>query len=138
MSNEWSESNEWCESIDLNSVVAVGNKPKNEIFTKGKRLLTTKGQIITINLRPTIPYSNEGKKAHIPIREYKVKLDLPENPNPFYNTEKHRQKYIEDQLKQINESVGLTYWGDVVFEEWVDLLENNGWNVGISVNEIND
>lgn len=125
----------------MDSVVTVGNKPKSKVYSKGKTLLTAKGQIVLINLTPTIPYSNKGKKVQIPIREYRVKLDLPEQQNPFYYTEKHRQKYISDQLKQINESVGLSYWDTrdfVVFDQWVNLLENNGWNVDISLCEIND
>lgn len=135
--------------LDDQSPVNIGNKPKPKMDWKNKKLLTAKGLVIHLNLRPSIPKNpdqptpepNRAKLFAIPIREqrrsysYTLKLDLPEQENPFYATEKHRQAYIEEQLRTILTYLGLTYYGDIIFEEWIDLVEKNGWSIDLSLEE---
>lgn len=129
--------------------VNIGNKPKSTLTIGSPKLLRTKGQVIYINLKPAIPvYPNvsvstpqKSSLYAIPIRETKkpksfvVKLDLPEQENPFYQTEKHRQSYVESQLRHILTELGLTYYGDIIFEEWCSLIEKNGWSIDIELKE---
>lgn len=132
------------------SPVNVGNKPKPKVTFKPKRLLTDKGLVMKLNLRPTVPSTPPNKPYVIRVRDFlenkrpevtkrpcsfTVKLDVPEHPNPFYATEKHRKSYIEEQLRTILTSLGLTYYGDIIFEEWVSLLEQDGWTVDLELQE---
>ena len=135
-------------NLSNDSPVTVGNKPKPKFKTDGKKLLTAKGLVVHLNLRPSINTHNglttsdkpKAKLYAIPIREHSkqnhnfiIKLDLPEQENPFYETEARRQTFIQEQLKDITEAIGLTFFNHIDFEEWISLVEEHGWTVYVSL-----
>lgn len=135
-------------NLSSDSPVTIGNKPKPKFKNDGKKLLTAKGLVVHLNLRPSINTHNgltssdkpKAKLYAIPIREnnnkhhnFIINLDLPEQENPFYETEARRQTFIQEQLKDITEAIGLTFFNHIDFEEWVSLIEQHGWTVDVSL-----
>lgn len=134
------------------SPVNVGNKPKAKFPPKGPMLLTTKGQVVLINIRPKLPASPEqplpppSKRdlVAIPVREatdlsFAVKLDLPETSNLFYGTETRRQTFIREQLYSILTVLGLSHNyhnnGEIEQTSFVEALETKGYEVEIELKE---
>ena len=115
-------------------------------------LLTTKGQVVLINIRPKLPISpdqplpppNKRDLVAIPIREsmdlsFAVKLDLPETGNLFYGTETRRQTFIREQLYSILTVLGLGHNyhsnGEIELTSFVETLETKGFEVNIELKE---
>lgn len=138
--------------IEQEDRVAVGNKPKPKAQHKGHKLLTAKGQVVLIYIRPkhlanplqTLAPPSKRDLAAIPIREQKslsfaVKLDLPETSNPFYGTETHRQSFIREQLYYILSVLGITHHyhkqGDIYLTTFVETLETKGFDVELELKE---
>lgn len=129
----------------------IGNKPKSNIYGPPK-LLTTKGQVVLINIKPklpanpeqTLPSPSKRDLVSIPIREHKslsfaVKLDLPKTNNPFYDTETHRQSFIREQLYSILSVLGITHHyhkhGDIELTTFIETLETKGYDVELELKE---
>lgn len=134
--------------LDPDNPVTIGNKPKNK--WKPKQIELKKGQTILLNLKPTVPSTPPRKPFVIKVRDFmenktpepvkkpylfEIKLDLPENPNPFYSTEKHRQAFIQQQLQAILKELNLHYYGEVLFDEMLELISANGFAVELSIKE---
>lgn len=139
--------------VEPDDHVTIGNKPKSKIYSKGPKLLTKQNQVVLINLKPKIPANpdqplDNPKKSDlrvIPVREdrclsFEIRLQLPENSNPFYNTETHRQSYIKEQLYSVIQDLGFSHnyhkHGELDFETFVEELENKGYDVEIMMPEL--
>lgn len=129
-------------AVDDDDRVAVGNKPKSKVYDKdagkGPKMMTSKGQQIVIDLRPTVDLNAQigvakattgPKRVIIPIREDHSILT---GENPFA-TQKSQRETIVLALKNLSYETGIDWSDNISFDAWVSMLNKAGYDVTISI-----